>query len=47
MTDVERNQYLVEQEPPVGGEVQRYEAAYGARMPVMLKGPTGCAAMAS
>jgi nitric oxide reductase NorQ protein len=39
------NQYLVPQEPyyrPVSNEVELYEAAYGARMPVMLKGPTGC-----
>ncbi len=38
-------QYLVKQEPyyrPVSNEVALYEAAYGARMPVMLKGPTGC-----
>jgi nitric oxide reductase NorQ protein len=39
------NQYLVTQEPyyrPVLNEVELYEAAYSARMPVMLKGPTGC-----
>jgi nitric oxide reductase NorQ protein len=39
------NQYLVTQEPyyrPVSNEVELYEAAYRARMPVMLKGPTGC-----
>jgi nitric oxide reductase NorQ protein len=39
------SQYLVTQEPyyrPVSNEVELYEAAYGARMPVMLKGPTGC-----
>lgn len=45
MSDAERTQYMVPKEPyyhPVGGEVQRFEAAYGARMPVMLKGPTGC-----
>jgi len=38
-------QYLVAQEPyyrPVSNEVELYEAAYSARMPVMLKGPTGC-----
>ncbi len=43
MTD--KDQYLVKTEPyyrPVGNEVQMYEAAYAARMPVMLKGPTGC-----
>ncbi|HYP98081.1 MAG TPA: CbbQ/NirQ/NorQ/GpvN family protein [Polyangiaceae bacterium] len=35
----------VREEPyylPVAGEVSLFEAAYAARMPVMLKGPTGC-----
>ncbi len=27
---------------PVGAEVRLFEAAYAARLPVMLKGPTGC-----
>ena len=27
---------------PVGEEVSLFEAAYAARLPVMLKGPTGC-----
>jgi nitric oxide reductase NorQ protein len=39
------NQYLVAQEPyyrPVSNEVDLYEAAYSVRMPIMLKGPTGC-----
>ena len=43
MTDT--NSYLVKHEPyyqPVGREVELYEAAYGVRIPVMLKGPTGC-----
>jgi nitric oxide reductase NorQ protein len=38
-------QYLVREQPyyrPVAGEVELFEAAYAARMPVMLKGPTGC-----
>ena len=38
-------QYLIEKEPyyrVVGDEVVLYEAAYAARMPMMLKGPTGC-----
>ena len=38
-------QYKVKKEPfykPVGNEVALYEAAYAARMPMMLKGPTGC-----
>jgi len=45
MTDTDVSQYLVTQEPyyrSVSNEVALYEAAYGARMPVMLKGPTGC-----
>jgi nitric oxide reductase NorQ protein len=45
MSDVNREQYLVTNEPyyhPVVNEVDLFEAAYGARMPVMLKGPTGC-----
>jgi nitric oxide reductase NorQ protein len=27
---------------PLGDEVQMFEAAYSARLPVLLKGPTGC-----
>src|SRR5680860_1518392 len=27
---------------PLGNEVELFEAAYLARLPVMLKGPTGC-----
>ncbi len=45
MTDIDRNQYLIQTEPyyrPVHNEVEMYRAAYAARMPVMLKGPTGC-----
>ena len=37
--------YLVKGEPyyrPVADEVELYEAAYSVRMPMMLKGPTGC-----
>ncbi|PKO35040.1 MAG: AAA family ATPase [Betaproteobacteria bacterium HGW-Betaproteobacteria-7] len=37
--------YKVRQQPfyqPQGNEVALYEAAYAARLPVMLKGPTGC-----
>ena len=44
-TTVDPNQYRVKSEPyykPVGNEVALYEAAYNARMPMMLKGPTGC-----
>jgi nitric oxide reductase NorQ protein len=43
MTD--KTQYLVKQEPfyqPQSNEVALYEAAYDARLPVMIKGPTGC-----
>ena len=45
MSDIDREQYVVREEPyyrAVGDEVEMYEAAYSARMPVMLKGPTGC-----
>jgi nitric oxide reductase NorQ protein len=45
MNDVDKDQYLIENEPyylTVGSEVDLYTAAYEARMPVMLKGPTGC-----
>jgi len=37
--------YRVPNEPyyrPVADEVELYEAAYSVRMPMMLKGPTGC-----
>jgi nitric oxide reductase NorQ protein len=37
--------YRVASEPyylPVGNEVTLFEAAYAGRLPVMLKGPTGC-----
>ena len=45
MTDIAIEQYKVKTEPfykPVGSEVALYEAAYARRMPMMLKGPTGC-----
>jgi len=45
MSDIDREQYLIDREPyyfAVGSEVEMYQAAYAARMPVMLKGPTGC-----
>ena len=44
MNDVVK-QYMFEKEPyylPVADEVELYEAAYSVRMPMMLKGPTGC-----
>jgi len=42
---IKSDQYKITKEPyyqPVGKEVELYEAAYNARMPMMLKGPTGC-----
>ncbi len=41
----EINQYRINDEPyyqEQANEVSLYEAAYAARLPVMLKGPTGC-----
>jgi nitric oxide reductase NorQ protein len=45
MSEIEPDQYLIKEEPyyrSVANEVEMYQAAYDARMPVMLKGPTGC-----
>jgi nitric oxide reductase NorQ protein len=45
MDKVNPAQYKITKEPyyeAVGDEIALYEAAYGARMPMMLKGPTGC-----
>ncbi len=45
IVEPDREQYLVREEPfyrAVADEVTNYEAAYQVRMPVMLKGPTGC-----
>ncbi|MEO1599780.1 MAG: CbbQ/NirQ/NorQ/GpvN family protein [Pseudomonadota bacterium] len=42
---MELDQYLIDPEPyyhAVGREVDQFSAAYAARLPVMLKGPTGC-----
>lgn len=39
------SEYMIKKEPyyhAVSDEITRYEAAYDVRMPVMLKGPTGC-----
>ncbi len=39
------NQYRIETEPyyrNVDDEIELYQAAYSVRMPMMLKGPTGC-----
>ncbi|HGG58418.1 MAG TPA: CbbQ/NirQ/NorQ/GpvN family protein [Gammaproteobacteria bacterium] len=43
MSDIE--QYQIESEPfyqPLANEVELYQAAYARRLPVMVKGPTGC-----
>ncbi len=43
MTD--SSQYLIKDEPyykTTGNEVGLYESAYSCRLPVMVKGPTGC-----
>jgi nitric oxide reductase NorQ protein len=45
MSEINVDQYRIQGEPyymPVHDEVALYEAAYQARMPIMLKGPTGC-----
>jgi nitric oxide reductase NorQ protein len=45
MTDIDIEQYKITQEPyyePQDNEVALYQAAYDARLPVMIKGPTGC-----
>jgi nitric oxide reductase NorQ protein len=45
MTEERADDYRVIQEPfyvPTGDEVDLFQAAYSARLPVMLKGPTGC-----
>ncbi len=37
--------YRIERQPyyrPIGREIELFEAAYASRLPVMLKGPTGC-----
>lgn len=44
MTDL-RRQYMIEAEPfyrAAGAEVTQFETAWRQRLPVMLKGPTGC-----
>ena len=41
----EYEQFRIEQEPfyqPQADEIELYEAAYQKRLPVMIKGPTGC-----
>jgi len=42
---VDPSQYLIKDEPfyrPVADEVELFESGYASRMPIMLKGPTGC-----
>jgi nitric oxide reductase NorQ protein len=44
-SNMDLRDYLIEDEPyyrVVGDEVRLFEAAYANRMPMMLKGPTGC-----
>jgi len=39
------DQYIIKQEPfyqATGEEIELYDAAYDERLPVMVKGPTGC-----
>ena len=45
MSQVDIEQYKIKKEPfyqAQGDEVVHYEAAYKTRLPVMIKGPTGC-----
>ncbi|MCK5895527.1 MAG: CbbQ/NirQ/NorQ C-terminal domain-containing protein [Cocleimonas sp.] len=45
MSDVDIEQYRINDEPfyyAQDDEVKEYQAAYAARLPVMVKGPTGC-----
>ena len=45
MSDIDIEQYKITKEPYYGAqddEITLYEAAYDARLPVMIKGPTGC-----
>jgi nitric oxide reductase NorQ protein len=45
MSTIDIAQYKIQREPyyeAVSDEIALYEAAYDARMPMMLKGPTGC-----
>ncbi|MBN4060483.1 CbbQ/NirQ/NorQ/GpvN family protein [bacterium AH-315-I20] len=42
---VDIEQYKISEEPyyePVGDEIELYTSAYDVRMPMMIKGPTGC-----
>ena len=42
---IKPEEYFVETEPfyqPLGDEIEVFEAAYRERLPILLKGPTGC-----
>lgn len=44
-TAIKTEEYFIKDEPfyqPVADEIQIFEAAYKQRLPVLLKGPTGC-----
>lgn len=44
-SEVQAEEFRVKTEPfylPVGQEIELFESAHAARLPVMLKGPTGC-----
>ena len=45
MSTIDKAQYTIKEEPfyePMEDEIELYEAAYKAKLPVMVKGPTGC-----
>jgi nitric oxide reductase NorQ protein len=45
MSTIDKAQYTIKDEPfyqPQDDEIELYEAAYKAKLPVMVKGPTGC-----
>jgi nitric oxide reductase NorQ protein len=45
MAELAVEKYKVKKEPfylPIANEVELFEAAYAAKLPAMLKGPTGC-----
>jgi nitric oxide reductase NorQ protein len=43
--EIKIEEYIIEEEPfyiPIGKEISLFEAAYKNKIPVLLKGPTGC-----
>ncbi len=45
MSSIDKDQYVIKEEPfyqAQSDEVELYQAAYESRLPVMVKGPTGC-----